>query len=442
MLSIQGWLTVGFFGALAIKLSVAYLCLIPALCLFWFNAYRGKLTVRISWVKLHAPLLFFALYCGLAALLGLNPTKSLNSLISLTFLSTTCFLIAWYVEHYGILGIITVFLGGQGIAALNAVMASGSAGVVPRIFLGEVTQAGQFGIGLVLGFSWLSAKPKPTLSPQFSSQVSWAGGIFLLSLLIGFFSSPSTLPLFVTTLGLTIVVWCRTIFRLRSPEAKALAFCSLWIPLIAAGLIIDLKRGPWMGAWAGIALIIAARNRRLIALFLASSGVAAIALQPVAHRLGATFDHFFIAGGRSSIWQIGGQLIQQFPLGIGLKNSSILRSFSYQIPPELTHFHSNIINLVVETGVLGAALYLWWIFSICTALVKKGASTWVAALPPLITWQVAGLVEYNIGDKEVILVVYLAIGMAYSLIAQEHANDWPTCPQSLSFTSDSIVESA
>lgn len=420
LLTIQGWLTVGFCAALPLKLSLAYSCLIPALALFWVNVYRGAVTIRGTWIKLHIPLVFFASYAGLAALLGLNPTKSLQSLFSLLSLSTTCFLIAWYVEKYRANGLLSAFLGAQGIAAINAVMALGSGDKIPRIFLGEVTQAGQFAIGLILGLSWLSAEQSSESFHEVFSQLRWGALLLFSCILVGFFGNSNTLPFGLSALGLLIVGRLLTIIRKRSAGEITHALCALWITLIGSGLIIDLKRGPWLGAWSGIVLLICGKKKKLFGIFLASSLIAAVVLQPVAHRLEATVDHFFIAGGRSVIWRIGAQLIEQFPLGIGLKNSSILRSFSHQIPPELTHFHSNLINLLVETGVIGAALYLWWVASICLASMKKGEGNWLVILPPVITWQIAGLVEYNIGDKEVILAVYLVIGVAYALLAQDY----------------------
>jgi hypothetical protein len=46
--------------------------------------------------------------------------------------------------------------------------------------------------------------------------------------------------------------------------------------------------------------------------------------------------------------------------------------------------------------------------------LKKG-SFWLWIVAPLIAWQVAGLVEYNIGDKEVILSIYFIVGIGMGL---------------------------
>jgi hypothetical protein len=46
----------------------------------------------------------------------------------------------------------------------------------------------------------------------------------------------------------------------------------------------------------------------------------------------------------------------------------------------------------------------------------------LGVIPPLLAWQIAGLFEYNIGDKEVILAIYIVIGLAYALTKTDPRN--------------------
>lgn len=449
-LSVQEWLTVGFCAALPAKLSFAYICLLPALLLFWLNAYRGAVTLKKEWLTLHGRLIFFLIYAGIAAGVGLNPAKSLQSLGALSALSTTCFLIAWYIGRYGFTSLLVTFLAGQAIASTNTLLTYGSHGLIPRFFLSDISQAGQLAIGLVLGFGWffeLHTSVKQRGSARF---LCWPLSLFGIGLSLAFFSTPRQFPFFAAIFSLVFIRNIQLILAACENKRRLVALLHLFFPLIALGLVVNLKRGPWIGAWAGIMLILLIRRPHVLFGYLGLTAIAVALFKPISDRLGATIDHFFIPGGRSVIWSIGWTLIQQFPLGIGWKNSQILRSFSYNIPPELTHFHNNLINLIVETGVLGAALYVWWIGSVCSTTMratlpdigaKDGSAApfhkqyltlkalrannpaWLAVVAPLLAWQLAGIFEYNIGDKEVILAIYIVIGLGYAMTSAESSRD-------------------
>jgi hypothetical protein len=448
-ISIQEWLTIGFCATLPFKLSFTYLFLIPALLFFWFNAHQGVVSIKKEWIRLHYRLIFFIIYAGISACAGLNPFKSLQSLGTLSLLSTTCFLIAWYVQRYGFVSLLLPFLGFQAIGSINTLLTYGSHGSIPQIFLGDLTQAGQLAIGLVLGFSCFIDLIIPNPKAITSKLLLWPLLTFTLGIFLAFFSEP---PLFTFVVPIFVLIVIRQLWVIIGTYSicqKLIALLALFLPLIALGLILNLKRGPWLGTWAGITLILMIRRPRFLPTYLALTGLAVLFLNPISNRLGSTIEHFFIPGGRSVIWFIGWNLIQQFPLGIGWKNSPVLREFSYLIPPELTHFHNNLINLTVETGVLGAALYLWWIGSVCKSAINKNRLTadstdriqcsevdssigseivrndkyaWLGVISPLLTWQIAGLFEYNIGDKEVILAIYIVIGIAYALTKTDSRN--------------------
>jgi O-antigen ligase len=123
-------------------------------------------------------------------------------------------------------------------------------------------------------------------------------------------------------------------------------------------------------------------------------------------------------------------MIETYPLGIGFKNSGVLRNFSIEIPENLKHFHSNIINITVELGFLGLGCYLWWlitIFRIALETDKRGERDFLmlALGLAIFSWQTAGLVEYNFGDSEVLYIAYALIGLlgAAQRIKSERSED-------------------
>jgi O-antigen ligase len=187
---------------------------------------------------------------------------------------------------------------------------------------------------------------------------------------------------------------------------------TLQLPLLIAALLVNLKRGPWLGVLVGSTLFFVVFAPRVAALVLSVSTVAAIGIAPVAERLAASYQHFTIMGGRSTIWRIGAELIAQFPLGIGFHNSDTLRKFAPEIPPELRHFHNNILNITAENGWLACALFVWFICAVVRrSFAKPLDAAYVAIGCAIISWQTAGLVEYNVGDSEVMLLVWVLVGV-------------------------------
>jgi O-antigen ligase len=138
----------------------------------------------------------------------------------------------------------------------------------------------------------------------------------------------------------------------------------------------------------------------------------AVSITPVRDRLLSSYSHFTIEGGRSTIWRIGAELLSEYPLGIGYHNSGVLREFAPEIPSELKHFHNNLLNIATETGWLGVAIFLWLLtIAIRCCFRDRRDPLYVAFGAALISWQVAGLVEYNFGDSEVTIMVWVLLGL-------------------------------
>jgi len=191
------------------------------------------------------------------------------------------------------------------------------------------------------------------------------------------------------------------------------------IPLISAALIINMKRGPWIGVTVGLTVLLLAIRPRLL-FGIIPLLIAVFLLEPIRTRLTASLEHFLLVGGRGEIWQLGGELLVRYPLGIGLENSRLMNQFSYDIPSNMNHFHSNLINMVVELGWLGLFSYLWWIgavlflaFSRYTKNRTECRSSEISFILGcgILSWQVAGLFEYNFGDSEVFIIALILIGI-------------------------------
>ncbi|MCB0318634.1 MAG: O-antigen ligase family protein, partial [Bdellovibrionales bacterium] len=390
------------------------------------------LTTKFSWnqilnspvSKQFLPLVALLILILASSVFGRAPINSFTEGFKFGFLILiipTFFELSKYKNPFWFISAIAI---GQSISALHTVCESAFPSVFTKFFLGEVTEAGQlaimtpllFGIALYL----LIVKQNSDWFKSVSIQGIRGAVLFIALGLFAFHKSFNSSNEYIAIFSAIILGFCSwsviTGFRslLENPlEIGLKLLCSTVFPLIAAALLINLKRGPWLGVFCSLCILVILYERRLLVLMLISF-LAAWLIDPIQQRLTDSYAHFMIAGGRGEIWEIGAELLLKYPIGIGYENSPLLRSFSQQIPPQLTHFHSNFINIGVELGWLGLFIYCWWIFETCKFLFKnlnQKLSPGIAISAALFSWHVAGLVEYNFGDSEVVILAFILVGL-------------------------------
>jgi hypothetical protein len=443
-------LAVGTSVLLPLKLALMYCCFLPLL-LLWNLASFGKLDA--AWqlrTSPAAPLIFFMAAVVLSAPFGVNPARSLLGVVPMIFYATAIPAFRDVARRGHVLTLIFSLLIGQTISSFHSVLSESLSGI-PEMFIGKVTESGQLAIVLPLAigaaFYFDREDSNRKGSPRFLD-IAWC--LLNITLLVAFgfskdlgLSSRTVFALGAMNLcSLTAASYrsTRTRNQLNQADVYRFRIISIVIPILTAALIVNLKRGPWAGVFVAAALLFFTLRRRLLAPFLALCLVA-VFFEPVRDRLQHSSAHFYISGGRSIIWQIGGELATRFPLGLGYHNSRFLQQFSPEIPAQLKHFHSNPLNILVETGWIGLMMYSWWICSMIRAAFRQFGSKSPAGTIALgigcslVSWQVAGLVEYNFGDSEVVFIAYLACGLVCALgqlTSEEVAAKKRTAPDALS----------
>ncbi len=189
-------------------------------------------------------------------------------------------------------------------------------------------------------------------------------------------------------------------------------FYNLAFLLLLSALVINLKRGPWLAVIFQFTLIGILISRKI----LISTAVLSFSLffiEPIRDRLLSLIDHFLIAGGRFNMWSLGVEIFSRYPLGLGYDNSEFMRTMDPSLPITHRHMHNNLINIGVETGFIGLAAYSWFLFVLFKVAKKSYFKTKDIVLlclgMSLAGWQVAGLVEYNFGDSEILFIALLII---------------------------------
>ena len=343
----------------AIPLSIALAQILLTLTTAVAIVHLWRTGRRPPRTPLDAPILGFVAAAILAAFLGLDVRQGLWG--ARTYLQIVIlYLVLGHVDGPArALTLVRFFLAGMIVTSTHTVANTILGGALPNPFPGSMTESGQllFAIGL-------------TASLRLHRQL-W----------------PTALP------------WV--------------------IALHVAALVVNLKRGVWLGVLAMSAVLGLLRSRRLILVAAAVVVVTVAAVPPVQQRLTHTVRDLYLPGNRYDIWCATIDVIERFPMGIGRKNGTILRDYP-NIPAKHKHAHNNLLQITMEFGILGLAAFAWWMtaFGVLAwrawrRAPRDGPASALAlgVFASFVGFHVAGLVEYNFGDTEVLEIVFLTMGL-------------------------------
>lgn len=414
-----------FAAVLPIKLSWGYAALIPVL-LYWLttNLYKKQSLSNLLHDPFITPLLFWFSTTVCSALFGLHPYRSISQLLPLMCWALLIAVTKDLSQRNNPLHLLYALIFGQSLAALHSVIEP----ILPQKLLwfpvGAVTESGQLALVIPVAIGallHLSQKSQPKISKAFlvitslSLMSLFCAASFMSRMDAATLSTPLAIAVFLTILLLACVI------NARGKSHKTIYFILfIALPLLAAAMLVNLKRGPWMGLAIAIALLLSRFRFRYVVTLVTVLILGAVSITPIRDRLSESYSNFVIAGGRQVMWEIGLELSAKYPLGIGYQNGEIMRQLDPDIPANFDHFHNNFLTVLVETGWVGLAAFLWWIFSllkysIAAPLTNQRGLLINALGAGLLAWQVAGLVEFNFGDSEVVLIAFMIIGVIAAL---------------------------
>jgi len=230
----------------------------------------------------------------------------------------------------------------------------------------------------------------------------------------------------ILMLGILVVLGFLLICRRENRSAF-----KWWILLLlqAAAMVMMFKRGSWVSVCLVVAVFLGVKTNWKYLLIMVVVVLSSLALPHVRIRLANLEREFKMdSGGRMAMWfKIAPVLIKEHPMGIGYRalTPEMMAKICPKVEPNRNHLHSNIAQILVETGWLGLAVYLlWMIKAIVDALrlavmaarrsvAEEMLST--ALLLMLVALFANGLVEYNFGDGEIVLAYGLILGCVAAL---------------------------
>jgi O-antigen ligase len=205
---------------------------------------------------------------------------------------------------------------------------------------------------------------------------------------------------------------------------------ALAFPISAWALVLSQTRNAWLGALAGLGLVMALRAPRAL-WFLVAAVALLLALRPatVARRLTVTDDSSI---DRYYMWQAGIDMIREKPV-FGQGPGMIIDVYpGYRWPgarsPRIPHLHDNALQIAAERGL---PCLVWWLWFVAVALASAyrearsaaiGAGWGAAAAVGVIAAvMIAGVFEYNFGDSEILMFLLLLTALPYALRRQRCA---------------------
>ncbi|HKA25138.1 MAG TPA: O-antigen ligase family protein [Candidatus Eisenbacteria bacterium] len=182
-------------------------------------------------------------------------------------------------------------------------------------------------------------------------------------------------------------------------------------------LLATQTRSSWIGAVLGLGTL-ASRPaaRKWVALTLVLLTLTVIAVPRFRARSeNLANPNELTARGRISLWLTGWEVFKMRPLlGWGLADHTALIEAHRR--PDATfhagHFHNNLVQVAVSTGVIGLLAYLGFHLALLASLWPRRGTRWgLAGLAVWMAFQLSGLFDWSFGDAEVAYAFFLWMGM-------------------------------
>lgn len=257
---------------------------------------------------------------------------------------------------------------------------------------------------------------------------------------------------FVTYAEVVQLIIALTVGLLVSlPSKRSWAGALLLIALAGLGfaLLLTLTRASWLGCFVStlIILLIGVRQRSLIIIGVLAVPLIFAGLLLLQQKRNVAFidQADQSTTWRETVWREGVNLLLSNPrhLFFGVGMDSIKGHWrqwglfdSGRIP--WGHMHSNLLQIALERGVLALIVWLTFLSAYARTLWRSLRSKqleWIerglllGALGGLAGFFTSGLVHYNWGDSEVVMVFYMVMGLALAVHRRSESSDPKLVPK-------------
>jgi O-antigen ligase len=226
------------------------------------------------------------------------------------------------------------------------------------------------------------------------------------------------------------------VFHPNTPSKYKKSTFLFLIPILIS-LLFTFTRGAWLGFISGSALVSYSRSKKIFFILILLVVILIILVPPeFKDRIFSIVDPSHPANvERVQMWETGWKIFLDYPIfgigDVGIEETYLKYGPAGAVPAG--HLHNNYITWLVKLGIVGLAIVMLmfvkiFIFELRTAVKNKDNwlinSISLGAASALIGFSVNGLVEWNFGDTEVIMFLWVTLGftLAASKIAENKIN--------------------
>ncbi len=396
------WCAAASIVASLISIAAAYILAGVALLLWVIDTLRRR-RLRLRWPPFALPLLLFVISMGIAVLFSEDPATSSGSLKKLVRFLFVPLMFTWF-------GTVHVKW------------------TVRRIYW----VVGASAVYALAQYYWL-------MEPDLQHRITGFMGHWM--------TFSGQLMMGAVSLG---VFLCRERFTAANSSTanreetgwRRLPVLGLLLLLLLSwSLLVTFTRNAWLGTAAGgLLLVVLTKKTRVLLLLLALMALLIVVPTPFRDRLLSGVDlSDTTTQVRLEMVQAGSRLIRDHPwtgVGPGMVYREVLKYRSHQEYPDWAyqHLHNNFLQVAAETGLVGLAFWLALWIVLIRDLIRmwlRSESEWVRFLSLnglciSAAFHVAGCLEYNFGDSEVLILLLFFLTAPYAVQRRELAQKSPT----------------
>ncbi len=231
---------------------------------------------------------------------------------------------------------------------------------------------------------------------------------------------------YMTYSGALMIVACVGAARLLFGNRDRI-WPMLVLPAVLLALGLTFTRSAWVGVCLGMAVLLALRDRRLVAAVPIALAVAVVLAPPsITDRVYSIFDLQDPTNrDRLAMLKSGAAMVEDHPLtGVGPDQVKTVYA-KYRVPesvqPLNVHLHNVPMQIAAERGLPALLVWIWFVIAVARDLYRRLGSRSAAtrslaagALAALAAMLGAGLFEYNFGDSEFLMLLLVVLTLPFA----------------------------
>lgn len=233
-----------------------------------------------------------------------------------------------------------------------------------------------------------------------------------------------TLSHWMTYAGTLMLMITAAVARLLY-DKKDRTWAAMIMPALVVSLALTLTRSAWLGAAAGVGVLLLSKDFRLLAV-LPVVLVATFAVAPgqLTSRMYSIVDlNDETNRDRLAMLEAGVSIVRDHPL-TGVGPDRVQRVYpeyrvAYAVKPTNPHLHNVPMQIAAERGLPALAAWLWFVVSLTRGLLRivrgrRHMALAAGGLGAVAAMLVAGMFEYNFGDSEFLMLFLVLVTLPFA----------------------------